>query len=79
MTNLIKAAAESETIIALNRLMMPVMFAVMAWLGTQVWGDVKMTLQTVRAIEIQQVRDGKDIENNERRISALEYRLSPAP
>lgn len=79
MTNLIKAAAESDTVIALNRLMMPVMFAVMAWLGTQVRGDVKSTLQTVRAIEIQQVRDGKDIETHERRISALEYRLSPAP
>lgn len=68
----IARVAESQLLTATNRIVTPLLLTLMAFLGTQVWNDVRAIADSVNKIEINQAVDSKRIDNNEHRIDRLE-------
>lgn len=64
--------AESQWLTALNRILTPILLALMAFLGTQVWNDIRGIATDVVGIRIAQGVVDQKLTDHERRIDKLE-------
>lgn len=70
MTQL-ERAVESTWALVLTRFGVPLLLVCLGGLGAFAWGDIRSTLDTVRVIQFQQIKDGKDIERHTTDIQEL--------
>jgi hypothetical protein len=74
MTQL-ERAVESTWALVITRFGVPVLLVVLGGLGAFAWGDIRSTLNAVRLIQFQQIKDGKDIERHSTDIQELRMDL----
>jgi hypothetical protein len=77
MTNLddkIGRVAESHLLVALNRIITPLLLGLMAFLGVQVWNDIADIGSDVTDIKINQAISKTKLEEMEKRLDRFERR-----
>lgn len=70
--------AESAWLAAINRIVTPLLLAVMGWLGVQVWNDVGEIGDDVTAIKVNQAVSETKLNDALRRLDRLEFQRNGA-